>query len=249
MLNELILAVIQSITEFLPISSDGHLVLASLILSSPDLFLIIFLHVASLLAVVIFLRKEIIELFKFKDKMILYLIIGIIPAGLVGFFFKNFIETTLSSFLLIGLFFILNGFVLLSTKFVKRTHKEITPKNSLVIGLFQILALFPAISRSGMTISSALFLGVDKEKAAKFSFLMFIPLTIGAFSLELIDIFTGKLIVTTHILTLITSFIVCFILSLIFINLLFKIVKRDLFWVFSFYCFVLGAISLIIYFF
>lgn len=249
MLNELILALIQSLTEFLPVSSDGHLALTSLIISTPNLFFTIFLHFASLLAVIIFLRKEIFDVLKFKDKTAWYVLIGIIPAGIFGFLFKDLIEKTSNSFLLIGLFFILNGFVLLSTKFVKITNETLNFKNSFIIGLFQVFALFPAISRSGMTISSASFLGINKEKAAKFSFLMFIPLTIGAFILELIEVFSGNLTLNIPFDVLLASFLLCFGLSLIFINFLFKIIKKDRFWMFSIYCFIIGLISLAIHFF
>ena len=219
MLNEIILALIQAITEFLPISSDGHLALASNILGEPNLFFITFLHLASLFAVIIFTRKEIADILKFNKeswKLIKYLIIGIIPAGLVGFFLNDLIEGTLTSFLLIGIFFFFTGIIVFSTKFTKplKKPKLLSNKSSLSIGLMQALALLPGVSRSGMTISTAMFFGIEKEKAVKFSFLMFIPLALGAFMLEAIKYSNSSEMITIPALTLAFSFAVCFLFSL-----------------------------------
>lgn len=250
MLNEIILALIQAITEFLPISSDGHLALASNILGEPNLFFMTFLHLASLFAVVIFTRKEIAEIFKFNKqswRLIKFIVIGIIPAALVGFFLNGLIENTLTSYLLIGIFFFFTGIIVFSTKFVKqpKNPKKLSNKNSFSIGLMQALALLPGVSRSGMTISTAMFFGIDKEKAVKFSFLMFIPLAIGAFTLETIKY--SKEVVTIPALTLIVSFVVCFFFSVLFLNLLNYIVKKNKFWVFGIYCFVVGLVSILLY--
>ena len=119
-------------------------------------------------------------------------------------------------------------------------------KSSFTIGLMQALALLPGVSRSGMTISTAMFFGIEKEKAVKFSFLMFIPLALGAFLLEFVKSSTETISIPA--LTLIISFVVCFLLSLLFLNLLNYIVKNNKFWVFGIYCFVVGTVSLIIHF-
>lgn len=250
MLNEIILALIQALTEFLPISSDGHLALVSNILQEPNLFFITFLHLASLFAVIIFTRKEIAEILKFKKeswKLIKYLIIGIIPAGLAGLFFSDLIESTLTSYLLIGIFFFFTGIIVFSTKFIKqpKTPNKLSNKSAFSIGLMQILALLPGVSRSGMTISTAMFFGIEKEKAVKFSFLMFIPLALAAFILEAIK-YSGE-IISIPTLTLIVSFAVCFLFSLLFLNLLNYIVKNNKFWIFGIYCFVIGAVSILLY--
>ncbi|MCD5390836.1 undecaprenyl-diphosphate phosphatase [candidate division NPL-UPA2 bacterium] len=245
MLDRILLAIIQAATEFLPISSSGHLALASNLISKsqPDLFFFTVLHVSSLIAAIIFTRKEIGYLLSFNKqykKMWLYLIVATIPAVLFGFFFIEKIEEAFSSLLFIGLAFIFTGIILFFTRFSK-TYSKLNIKNSLIIGLFQILALFPGVSRSGITISSALFLGIDKEKATKFSFLLFIPLSLGAFILEM----GGECYFS---LSLVVSFFVCLILSLVFLNLLLFIAKKGKFWVFSMYCFVIGMISLFLYF-
>jgi undecaprenyl-diphosphatase len=242
MINEIILAIIQAATEFLPISSSGHLALFSNLISEPNLFFFTVLHLASLIAVLIFTRKEIFALLSFNKKyrkLWLYLIIATIPAGLVGLFFKEIIEKTFSSFLFLGFAFLFTSIILFLTKFTK-VYSKFNLKNSLVIGLFQVFALFPGVSRSGMTISAGLFSGIEREEAAKFSFLLFIPLSIGAFLLESSEIYFS--------FSLIISFIICLILSLLFLRLILIIVKKQKFWIFSIYCFILAIISFILYF-
>lgn len=242
MLNEIILAIIQAATEFLPISSSGHLALFSNLISGPNLFFFTTLHLASLIAVLIFTRKEITNLITFKKehrKGWIFLILATIPAAFIGYFFNEFIEKTFSSFLFLGFAFIFTGFILLLTK-INFKKSDLKWHKSIIIGLFQALALFPGISRSGMTISSAMYLGVNRKKATKFSFLLFIPLVIGATALEF-----GQAYIN---LSLIVAFFITLVLSLIFLNLLYKIVQKGYFWMFSIYCFVIGVISLGLYF-
>jgi len=241
MLNDIILAMVQAATEFLPVSSSGHLALVSRLISEPNLFFFTTLHLASLMAVVIFTRIEIANLLTFGKqyrKVWIYLIIATVPAALCGVLFKGAIEATFSSFFFIGGAFIFTGAVLYFTKFSK-ARSALNAKNAVIIGLFQALALFPGVSRSGMTVSSALFSGIEREKAVKFSFLLFIPLSLGAFLLEA---FEGFYLDTS----LVISFFVCLTSSLIFLNLLFFIVKKGKFWIFSIYCFAAGLISFVI---
>lgn len=243
MFLEIFLAIIQAATEFLPISSSGHLALFSNLLGEPNLSFFTALHLASLIAVLIFTRKEIKFLLTFNKearKYWTYLIIATIPAALIGFFFHDLIESFFSSFLILGISFIFTGFILLSTKGIKSTS-NLNFKSSLLIGLFQSIALFPGVSRSGMTISAGIFSKLDKESAAKFSFLLFIPLSVGAFILEFEKIALN--------LSLIISFLLCLFFSILFLNLLVKIIQKDKFWMFSSYCFIIGLISLLIYFF
>ena len=252
MLNEIAMSVIQAVTEFLPISSDGHLALYANLFSEPNLFFITFLHIASLLAVFIFIRKEIKFLLSFRKetyKLWLYIIIATIPGALVGFLAKDLIEKAFSSLLVTGIGFFFTGTIILLTK-IKENKKQtkINSKNSFFIGLMQSLALLPGVSRSGMTISSALFSGIEKEKAVKFSFLLFIPLAIGAFLLEMFDYYKNNIPVNIPLTTLLVAFVICFLLSLLFLNLLTYIIKKDKFWMFSFYCYLVGLITLIIYF-
>ena len=236
MLNEIILAVLQAATEFLPISSSGHLALVSGLISSPDLFFFTALHIASLLAVLIFLRKEIFQLLSFRseyNQLWIYLIIATIPAALFGYFFSDFIEGVFSNFLYIGVAFIFTGVILLLTK-LDFSKNQLNWKNSLFIGILQVFALFPGVSRSGMTISAGLISGIERRKAIKFSFLLFIPLAVGAFVVESGSFFFSW--------SLLVSFIVCFILSYVFLLMVYKIVVKNYFWMFSIYCFVVGVV-------
>lgn len=241
MIKGILLAVIQAATEFLPVSSSGHLALISNIISEPDIFFFTTLHLASLMAVVIFTRKEIIGLLGFKKeyrKLWIYLAVASAPAALFGILFKETVEKAFSSFLFISGAFIFTGIILFLTKFAK-ARSGLSARSAFIIGLFQALALFPGVSRSGMTISSALFLGIEGEKAVKFSFLLFIPVSLGAFLLEAGGGFCFNA-------TLAVSFLVCLASSLVFLNLLFSVVKKEKFWLFSIYCFAIGLISLLL---
>jgi undecaprenyl-diphosphatase len=241
MLTQILLALIQAATEFLPVSSSGHLALVSNLLDKPDLFFFTVLHLASLIAVIIFTRKEIGQLLSFDKKYLSmwgYLIIATIPAALFGFFFHEIIREVFSSYFFLAIAFFFTGGILLLTKFIS-SNGGINPGNALIVGLFQIFALFPGVSRSGMTISSGMFSGIEREKAAKFSFLLLIPLVLGAFIFEMKDFYFS--------IELLVSFIVCLLASLLFLNLLMKVIKRGKFWMFSIYCFLVGLISLILY--
>jgi undecaprenyl-diphosphatase len=241
MLNEILHAVVQAATEFLPVSSSGHLALFGNLVSEPNLFLITILHFASLLAVLWFTRKEIIGLLNFKDERVwnvwLMLVIATIPAVIVGLLFKDLIEQSLSSLFFVGGAFIFSGLVVFSTKFCG-SNLKLTNGKSFLVGLMQSLALFPGISRSGMTISAGMIAGVEKKSAMKFSFLLFIPLALGAMLLELGEFYFSW--------SLLVAFLVCFVLSLIFLNLLELIIKKNWFWVFSIYLFLIGAVSLVL---
>jgi undecaprenyl-diphosphatase len=244
MLNEIILAIVQAATEFLPVSSSGHLALVSKLISQqPSLFFFTMLHLASLIAILIFTRKEIFELLKFNEngrRTWIYVIIATIPAALVGFFLKDYIESSLNSLLFLGIAFIFTGLILILTRgFGDRVR--LSKANSFIIGLFQALAVFPGVSRSGMTISSGLFFGLSRERAAKFSFLLAIPLILGAAVLEIGEFYFS--------MSLLISFIICTILSLIFLNVLMKILNKGYFWIFGFYCLFIGILSIIFWFF
>ncbi len=238
----MLLAIIQAATEFLPVSSSGHLALVSNLISQPNLFFITVLHLASLLAVLIFTRKEIALLLTFNkqsQKLWGLLIIATIPAALFGYFFSSFIEASFSSYLFLGFTFLFTGVVLLSTKNFK-TFTKLNWKNSLAIGFAQVLALFPGVSRSGVTISTGKFLGLRNEQAFKFSFLLFIPLVLGAMVLE-----SGQAYFS---LSLLVSFILCFFLSLFFLSLLHVVLKRGKFWLLGFYCLLVSLVSFLLYF-
>ena len=250
MIIELILAVIQAATEFLPVSSSGHLALFSILFNNnPDLLFITLLHAASLFAVLIFVHKEIVELLRFDKwaiRLWIYIIFATIPGAFVGYFLKDRIEGAFSSALFFGLAFLFTGTIILLTK-IPRQKKILSLKSSVLIGLFQAIALFPGVSRSGMTVSGGLFNGLEKEKAAKFSFLLFIPLSLGALLLEMIEFYAGDIVLNIPIHTIVISLILCAVLSLLFLNLLMHFIKKDKFWMFSFYCYAIGLLCLVFY--
>lgn len=251
-MENLLLAVIQAATEFLPISSSGHLAIISQLISEPNLFFFTVLHAASLFAVIIFTRNELKHLVNFDvgyRRWWLYILIATVPAALVGFFFKGLIEETFSSYFFIGPAFIFTGIVLYCTRYKKTNTSRITFTTATIIGLVQVLALFPGISRSGMTIATALLLGIEKEKAIKFSFILFMPLALGALVLNcLMENGIASSGGFYFSVSVIASFVVCMVMSLVFLNLMVHIVKLGRFWLFSYYCFGIGLVSLLLHF-
>lgn len=229
MKNEIILAVVQGITEFLPISSSGHLAFISKIISEPNLFFMIAMHIASLLAILIYFRRDVFQLIKIGDKKnwgyYPVILVGIIPAGFVGYFYGDLIERAISNYFLIGSGFMISTLFLLSTKLKNKKGKKISLWSGFIIGLAQILALFPGVSRSGTTTSAGILRGIDSKVAGRFSFIMFIPLMIGAM-ISQIDKFYFNL-------DLGISFLVCFFVSLGSLNLFFKSLRSGYFWIFA----------------
>ncbi len=193
-----ILGTVQGLTEFLPVSSSGHLTLLQQILGY-DLggagmtFVNILLHFGTLLAVVFVFRKDILALFKKPFKTLLMLIAATVPAGVVGLLFDDKIEALFDPasnaawLCWLAVFFALTAFVLLLTEFVSSRRKKVSPlgwKHSVPMGLAQAVALFPGVSRSGSTIAAGVISGAKRDDVAKFSFLMSIPVILGSLAVE-----------------------------------------------------------------
>ncbi|MFH1352877.1 MAG: undecaprenyl-diphosphate phosphatase, partial [bacterium] len=185
-LKGVLLGLVQGITEFLPISSSGHLVIFRTLLGSgADAFNeIAFLHIATLLAVFVYFRKDLLKLIvnffrksgRIERKIVLFLIIASIPAGVVGLFFKDFIDILFErTSVWLSVFFIINSAVLITSDIKKTGSKELNAFSSFIIGMFQAVSILPGVSRSGSTISAGIFSGVDRKFAVKFSFYMSIP--------------------------------------------------------------------------
>ncbi|MCX6742037.1 MAG: undecaprenyl-diphosphate phosphatase [Candidatus Pacearchaeota archaeon] len=247
LMQAIILSVIQGVTEWLPISSSGHLAFIQYLFGINNLAFDVFLHFASILAVIFVFRKEIASLFDFtKKKNIKYfllLFIATIPAAIVGYLLRNVIGDLFSKIIFVGIFFMINGVFIFSTKFIKpskekREHPSLF--GAIGIGIAQVFALLPGISRSGSTISAGLFNGVDREEAVKFSFLLSIPVVLGAAVLETKDFIFSNI----DIGLLIISFITTFFISILAIILLKKIVKGNYFYLFGIYTFILGIVVL-----
>jgi len=193
-----ILGIIQGITEFLPISSTGHLLLGRKFfgLNEAGLFLDTMLHLGTLIAVIIVYRNELFYLLKNpKSKLMKLLVIGSIPAVIAALLFSDLLESLSNSGITVGWEFIITGFILFFSDSIKQGAKkveEITYKDAAFIGSFQAFAILPAISRSGLTIAAGIFRGLDRSTAAYFSFLLSIPVIAGGVLFKLGDVVTGQ---------------------------------------------------------
>lgn len=232
--HAIILGIVQGATEFIPVSSTGHLILARDVFglaTSDALAFDAVLQLASILAVVIVLWQDLIKIAKSivigftrprllmpQDKQLLVaLVVGTIPAILAGLVLENAMETVFRGplFVVIGLL-LGSGLMLFAEhlSFKRTIHTEVTPVRGFLVGLYQALALFPGISRSGATISGGLFAGFDRVQATRFSFLLSIPIIVGAGGLKLGELLTSgniSLIVAPLIVGSITSFLVAFV--------------------------------------
>lgn len=197
-LEALILGIIQGLTEFLPISSTGHLYLGRNLfgLQEAGLLLDTMLHVGTLLAVFVFYKNEFIKIIKNPfSKLTFLLIVGTIPAVIFGLAFKDYIDEISKTGVTIGWEFLLTGLFLWFADSVKNGYKkmdDISYKDAFIIGTFQAVAILPAISRSGMTIVAALWRKLDRETAAYFSFLLSTPAIAGAIVLQTKDLLHGQ---------------------------------------------------------
>ena len=233
-IQSLTLGLVQAISEFLPISSDGHLNLIQHFFKfTPSLDFDIFLHAATFISVIFFFRHQI----KYFFSNLKYIIVGSIPAALVGILFKDQIENLAGAPQLLPFFFLLTGILVFSTKFIPAKNKSLNYLSAFIIGIFQALAILPGVSRSGCTIFSALLLGLSPQTAFNFSFSLFIPATAGAILLSLKDIISADLITFNNLFTfLVTSVFGIFVLS--FFQ---KITVNRKFWYFGIYVIILAT--------
>ncbi|MBT9130216.1 MAG: Undecaprenyl-diphosphatase [candidate division WS2 bacterium] len=212
----IILAIVQGLTEFLPISSSGHITIFYhlLNLEEPILSLQVYLHLGTSLAVLLFLYRELKEVLT-KNSILPILkmvIIGSIPAGMVGIFFKDFLETIFHLEGLLPLFFLINSIILISSYFIQEKNIQmvnIKPIKALLIGIFQALAILPGISRSGSTISGGLLLGLKRKEALLFSLLLSIVAIWGGSLLEIMTeppIFLKPSIIAGVIISFVTGY-------------------------------------------
>ncbi len=253
----IILGIIQGLTEFLPVSSSGHLELAKAILgdtSVPEesLTFTVVLHFATALSTLVIFRKEVAEIFKglFQFKwneefqFSLKIVISMIPAVIVGLFFEDQLESLFGGkILFVGFMLLVTAVLLLLADRAKNTDKNVSFSNSLIIGVSQAIAMLPGISRSGATISTSVLLGIDRTKAAKFSFLMVVPLIFGKIAK---DILGGDIsFQSSEIIPMSAGFVAAFIAGLIACQWMIALVKRSKLSYFSIYCAVVGIIAIV----
>ena len=241
LIQAIILSIVQGITEWFPISSSGHLAIVQEFFGFQNLDFVVFLHFASLLSVVILYGKDIARLTIIsKENMsyILKLILAITPVAIVGYLFREHVRYSFSNMFFMGIFFIVFGILVYSTKSTREIKRTPSKLDAIVIGFAQTLSLFPGISRAGMTMGSALILGIKKEEAVKFSFILAVPIIIGATLLEAKEIALSNIPYTI----LITSFIITLFISLITVKLLIRVIKTDKFYLFGIYNIILGIL-------
>lgn len=264
------LGVIQGVTEFIPISSSGHLALLeqvdffkrgiAIIGADLELFINVSLHVATLLAVLIYLWKDIVAILRgsfsglreknlrrVEFRMIINIAAASVPAGIVGIVFHDFFRGLFSSATLVFFMLILNGIILLTTKIITikdRKLEEIGVLQSLFIGCFQAFAIIPGISRSGSTITAGMLVGLVPEESAKFSFLMAIPVIAGAGFLESAQLYESGFIAESFF-PVIIAMMVTVIISLVSLRVLFSMVRRIRIDIFGYYTILLGIVGIL----
>ncbi len=248
-LKLVIFSIIQGIAEFLPISSSGHLVVSQWAFGDkPSLDLNIFLHAGTLLSILVFYYRRIWDLLSKDSRVMLLLIVGTIPAGIFGVIvkkgFDGVLESGLESPLLAGLMFPVTAIVLLwSSKHsqAEGDYQSMSYKTALLIGFAQAFALLPGISRSGMTIALGLFLGLKRESAATFSFLMAIPIILGSMVFEVKDMIDDGLDMD-RVATLSLGAMISFVVGLAALFGLVKLVQNGKLHLFAYWLFPLSAI-------
>ena len=257
----MILGIIQGLTEYLPVSSSGHLAIGQALFGMADgeenLMFTVAVHVATVLSTLVVLWREIEwivkGLFKFEmndeTKYALNIVVSMIPVGIVGVFFKDQVEEIFGSGLLVVGFCLLVTAALLTFSYYARPRQKehISWKDALVIGIAQAVAVLPGVSRSGSTIATGLMLGNKKEKLAQFSFLMVIPPILGEALLDVMKAMKGEAVMgSIETFPLIVGFLAAFISGCLACKWMINIVKRGKLIYFGIYCAIIGVVTILL---
>lgn len=257
-IEAIILGLVQGLTEFLPVSSSGHLELVKALFGNDmvpkeSITFTIIVHFATALSTIVVFRKDItqliIGLLSFKDKeamnFSLNIILSMVPAALVGILLEDEIEALFSGrIVLVGAMLILTGLLLFLADRAKSTDKKVSFKSALIIGVSQAIAILPGISRSGATISTSVLLGIDREKAARFSFLMVVPLIFGKMAKDLLS---GEVAFTSSSIPVYAAgFTAAFLAGLLACTWMISLVKRSKLSYFAYYCIGVGVLAIIV---
>ncbi|MFK7786314.1 MAG: undecaprenyl-diphosphate phosphatase [Crocinitomicaceae bacterium] len=259
-LDAILLGIIQGLTEFLPVSSSGHLEIMKAIQGQElsgesSMMMTVVLHFATALSTIAVFWKEVARiikgLFQFKvNEEFLFsakIIISMIPAALVGVFFDDFIESFFSGkILLVGAMLIVTGIILFVAERAKRTDKSVGFSDAIIIGFAQMVAILPGISRSGSTIGTSVILGIDREKAARFSFLMVVPLILGKVAKDVMSSEFSQELSNSEISSSVyaAGFASAFIVGIIACTWMIKLVKKSKLSYFAYYCFLAGIATI-----
>ena len=249
----IVLGIIQGLTEFLPISSSGHLILIPNILNWEVQSLVFdtVLHLGTALALIIYFFNDLLIVIKEKTLLTL-LLVGSIPAALIGYLFEGYVEFVFREPVYVAVFLIFGSLLmLLAEKHYKGiwfTHRkkdigQITNRKSFIVGIFQALALLPGTSRSGATISGGMLFGLSREMAARFSFLLSIPIVLGAGTFKLV----GSYHQLSFDLRLLAGFFSSFFIGMLAINFLLRFLKKNNLYVFIIYRILLAGIILVLF--
>lgn len=255
----IVLGVIQGLTEYLPVSSSGHLAIGSALFgieAENNLVFTVMVHVATVFSTLVILWKEIVwvinGLFKFKlndeTKYVFNILISMIPIAIVGLFFKDSVEAIFSSgVLIVGVMLIVTALILTLTHYIKPRQKDkISNRDAFIIGLSQAVAVIPGLSRSGTTIATGLLLGNNKANLAQFSFLMVIPPILGEALLDVIKISQGLDVTgTVSGSALLAGFISAFIAGCIACKWMLNIVRKGKLIYFAIYCAIVGLATIL----
>lgn len=250
----LLLGLVQGLTEFLPVSSSGHLVIFQNILEleEPGVTLEVLLHFGTLISVLTVFRKDFLALFYvFKDKQqghfLILLLTGTLVTGLVGLLFRDYLELAFKSTILVGFMLLITGTLLFLLAYLpvgSRKMDQMKLKDAALIGLIQSLAIIPGISRSGSTIFGSIWRGLDRETAVRYSFMLAVPVIFGATLLETKHFFSTSFDIKLLIYYL-AGALTAFISGLFAIKTFIKLLTRNKLHYFSFYCWVLGILVII----
>ena len=244
------LGIIQGLTEFLPVSSSGHLVLGQYFLGikSPGNSLEILFHIGTLGSVVFVFFNDIKDIILKIDKkptrkLLVFISVATLPAMIIGFLFRHDINRLFENINSVGYAFCITGLILVFSSLSKKKNVKYTFASSILIGLAQAVAIIPGISRSGFTITASLLLGISPKKSAKFSFLISMPIIFGAGLLGAIDIQNENLYTLS---TILAAFLSSFLVGILALKILLKILEQGKFYFFGIYCICIGIISILI---
>ena len=270
-LQAIIMGAVQGLTEFLPVSSSGHIVISSafykmltgaeIVVTNEEIFFDILIHLSTLFAVIIYFFGDIKNILSnfytaAKEKnyksdnflFVIYILIATLITGVFGLFTKEAAHNLTENPFIVSIFIIITGCVLLiSEKIKKDENKKTDIKTALVVGLFQGFAVMPGLSRSGMTISSAMFMGLKRFDAARFSFILSIPIILLASFIYPLLTFDLKDIANFNYQALISGMVTSFITGYLCIKYFMNFLKNNNLKCFAYYCFVVGTISAVIF--